>query len=110
MEPIDFNGLDSAVHGPTRLAILTLLTIDGAMDFSDLKKRLNVPDGALGAHLQKLEECGYIACRRRFVGKRPKTTYRLQRSGSEAFTRYLDTMARLIHAVEQTRDKQGSTG
>lgn len=105
MGPIDFNALDSTVHGPTRLGILTLLTIDSAMDFSDLKKRLNVPDGVLGAHLQKLEECGYISCHRRFVGRRPKTTYRLQPAGSEAFARYLETMARLIQAVEASRDK-----
>src|SRR5947209_20084228 len=47
MLPIDFNGLDSAIHGPVRLGIMTALQMDGALDFSTLKKRLTVPDGSL---------------------------------------------------------------
>ena len=69
MPPIDFNGLDTAVHGPLRLGALSLLHIDGSMDFTTLKKRLQATDGALGMHLQKLEEAGYIGCKRAFVGK-----------------------------------------
>ena len=45
MPPIDFNGLDTAVHGPVRLGVLTALQIDGPLDFTTLKKRLRVADG-----------------------------------------------------------------
>ena len=58
--PIDFNGLDTAVHGPLRLGILTALHMDGPLDFTTLKKRLGVADGTLGLHLQKLEAVGYL--------------------------------------------------
>src|SRR5262249_8152212 len=53
--PIDFNGLDSTVHGPVRLGVLTALQIDGPLDFTTLKKHLQVADGTLGLHLEKLE-------------------------------------------------------
>ena len=54
--PINFNGIDTAVHGPVRLGVLTALHSGGALDFTTLKKRLKVADGALGTHLQKLED------------------------------------------------------
>ena len=41
-------------------------------------------DGALGAHLQKLEEIGYIGCEKSFVGRRPKSTYRLTGEKNQA--------------------------
>lgn len=99
--PIDFNGLDSVVHGPIRLGILTALRIDGPLDFTTLKKRLDATDGALGLHLSKLEEAGYVAVKKAFVGRRPKTTYRVTPAGRKALADYLDAMRRLIDAVER---------
>ena len=99
--PIDFNGLDTAVHGPIRLGALTALRIDGPLDFTTLKKRLDVTDGALGMHLGKLEEAGYVTVKKAFVGRRPKTTYRLTTAGAKALASYLGAMQRLIVAVER---------
>jgi DNA-binding MarR family transcriptional regulator len=98
--PIDFNGLDTAIHGPVRLAALTALRMDGPLDFTTLKKRLSVADGVLGMHLQKLEEVGYVAADKAFVGRRPRTTYRLTAAGKHALANYLETMRRLIDALE----------
>lgn len=100
MPPINFNGLDSTVHGPVRLGVLTALQTDGPLDFTTLKKRLDAGDGVMGLHLRKLEDTGYIACKKAFVGRRPKSTYRITRSGRKALANYLDAMQRLIHAVE----------
>ena len=99
MEPIDFNGLDTAVHGPVRLGVLTALQMDGPLDFTTLKKRLEVADGALGLHLRKLEDTGYLRCKKAFVGRRPKSTYRISRKGQKSLSGYLHTMQRLIDAV-----------
>ncbi len=104
MEPIDFNGLDTAVHGPVRLGVLTALQIDGPLDFTTLKKRLEVADGALGLHLRKLEDTGYINCRKAFVGRRPKSTYRISRKGEKALSSYLLSMQQVINAVEGRAD------
>lgn len=100
---IDFNGLDTIVHGPVRLGILTLLQLDGPLDFTALKKRLDVPDGALGTHLQKLENEGYISVKKEFVGKRPKSTYRLLPAGRAAFVKHLRNLRSIIEAVESAQ-------
>ena len=100
---VDFNGLDTAVHGPVRLGVLTALQIDGALDFTTLKKRLEVTDGALGLHLQKLEETGYVACKKSFVGQRPKSTYRITPAGRAALAHYLDAMRAVIESVKRSR-------
>ena len=99
MPPIDFNGLDTIVHGPVRLGILTALRTTGPMDFTTLKKRLDAGDGALALHLRKLEGAGYIACKKSFVGRRPKSTYRITPSGRKALASYLNAMQVLISAV-----------
>ncbi len=86
MSPIDFNSLDTTVHGPIRLGVLTALQIHGALDFTTLKKQHGVSDGALGLHLQKLEESGYVSCDKAFVGKRPRSTYRITPAGRKALS------------------------
>jgi DNA-binding PadR family transcriptional regulator len=107
MTPIDFNGLDTTVHGPIRLGVMTALQIDRELDFTTLKKRLKTKDGSLGMHLQKLEEIGYITAKKTFIGRRPKTTYRLTPTGSKALVNYLDSMSKLIEAVNSARaDRQ----
>lgn len=97
--PIDFNGLDTTVHGPVRLGILTALQVDGPLDFTTLKKRLDVSDGTIGPHLLKLEEAGYLSCTKAFVGRRPRTTYRISAAGRKALVGYLDQMQAVIDAV-----------
>ena len=100
MTPIDFNGLDTHVHGPIRLGILTALRMDGPLDFTTLKKRLDAADGSLNLHLKRLEENGYITSKKAFVGLRPKTTYRMASAGRRALMEYLKAMRQLLDALE----------
>jgi DNA-binding HxlR family transcriptional regulator len=108
MTPIDFNGLDTHVHGPIRLGILTALQIDGALDFTTLKKRLETADGSLNLHLKRLQENGYILSRKAFVGLRPKTTYRMAPAGRKALTAYLHAMRQLLNALEPPGGNKGN--
>jgi len=103
MPPIDFNGLDTAVHGPIRLGIMTALQVDGPLDFTTLKKRLDTVDGSLNLHLGKLEECAYITSKKAFVGLRPKTTYKITATGRKALENYLQNMKILIEYMEATQ-------
>jgi DNA-binding PadR family transcriptional regulator len=98
--PINFNGLDTAVHGPVRLGILTALALDGPLDFTTLKKRLELSDGAIAPHLRKLEEISYLHCRKGFVGRRPKSTYRITATGRKALASYLDAMQAVIDVLK----------
>jgi DNA-binding PadR family transcriptional regulator len=74
--------------------------VDGPLDFTTLKKRLNVADGALGLHLRTLEDAGYIAPQKRFIGRRPRTTYRLTPAGRKALLNYVQSMRALLDAVD----------
>jgi len=96
VSPIDFNGLDTLVHGPVRLGVLTVLQVEGPLDFTTLSKRFEIADGAMGAHLRKLEDSGYISCKREFVGRRPRTTYTLTAIGRRALKQYMETMQQII--------------
>lgn len=99
--PINFNGLDSNVYGPVRLGVLTALQMHGPLDFTTLKKQLDVADGAIGLHLRKLEDAEYLTCRKSFVGRRPKSTYRISARGRRALRDYLDAMQQLIDATKE---------
>ena len=97
--PIDFSSIDTAVHGPIRLGVLTALQTEDVLDFTTLKSRLGVADGAIGTHLQKLEAIGYVACAKQFVGRRPRSTYRLTDEGRAALFNYLEMMQKLIDSL-----------
>jgi DNA-binding PadR family transcriptional regulator len=101
MLPIDFNGLDSAIHGPIRLGIMTALQMDGSLDFTTLKTRLTVPDGSLNLHLRTLEEAGYVRSRKAIVALRPKTTYAMTVSGRAALAKYVQAMRALVGALSE---------
>ena len=100
MPSINFNGLDTAIHGPTRLGVMTALYVDGELDFTTIKKRLDATDGSLGVHLQKLEEKDYIKSKKEFIGRRPKTTYRLTTPGRKALRKYLESMQQLLDYLD----------
>ena len=106
MNPIDFNGIDTAVHGPVRLGVLTALQMDGPLDFTTLRKRLDVADGALGLHLRNLEEHGYVGCKKAFFGRRPKSTYQITRQGRAALRRYLTAMQQLIDSLDFSTERR----
>ncbi|MCA1580150.1 MAG: transcriptional regulator, partial [Acidobacteria bacterium] len=50
----------------------------------------------LSVHARKLEEAGYIACRKGFDGRVPRTEYRLTAEGRRAFEKYLDHLESLV--------------
>lgn len=104
MATIDFNGLDTAVHGPLRLGVLTTLQVHGAQDFTTLKQDLRATDGALGMHLQKLEDIGYIGCRKVFLARRPKSTYTITAAGRRALMKYIGTLRAIVDLVDTGND------
>ncbi|MGH9378868.1 MAG: winged helix-turn-helix domain-containing protein [Terriglobia bacterium] len=90
---------DRLIHEQTRLGILSALAVNESLSFNDLKRVLKTTDGNLSVHARKLEVADYIACRKFFQGRRPKTEFRLTGSGRRALERYLDQMEQLIHAA-----------
>ena len=93
--------LDRLIHERMRLGIVSALAVNERLSFNDLKSLLRTTDGNLSVHARKLEEGGYIRCDKSFVGRLPKTEFRLTPAGKRALERYLDHMEAIIHA---TRD------
>jgi DNA-binding HxlR family transcriptional regulator len=93
--------LDRLIHERMRLGIVSALAVNESLSFNDLKRALDTTDGNLSVHARKLEEANYISCTKSFVGRVPKTEYRLTPAGRQALERYLDHMEALIRA---TRD------
>ncbi len=97
-DPLDLNRL---IHERVRLGIVSALAVNESLSFSDLKAFLKTTDGNLSAHARKLEEAGYIECRKSFVERVPRTEYRLTKLGRREFGRYLDHMESLIRAARE---------
>ena len=80
---------DRLIYGRVRLGIMSALAVNDQLTFNDLKALFDVTDGNLGAHARKLEDAGYISCRKSFEDRRPRTQYRLTNTGRKALERYL---------------------
>jgi DNA-binding MarR family transcriptional regulator len=88
--------LDPLLHERGRLAIVSVLAAAESLTFTELRDTLEMSDGNLSVHLQKLEDKGYVAINKQFVGRRPQTTCRLTPAGRAAFTRYLDHLDAIV--------------
>jgi DNA-binding MarR family transcriptional regulator len=91
---------DSLLHDRTRLGLVAALAGSDALTFVELKTLLDTTDGNLSVHARKLEDAGFVTCRKTFADRRPRSEYRLTAAGRRALQRYLDHMEALI---EHTR-------
>ena len=92
---------DRVIHQPIRLrimAVLMALNEDEQLNFVDLRRLLNVTDGNLGAHLQKLEEAGYIATEKAFVDRKPCTWVRATLEGKKAYQQHVQYLREIVGA------------
>jgi DNA-binding MarR family transcriptional regulator len=96
MTAFDVNGLDDVIHGRMRLGIMAYLADAEVADFNELKGLLQATQGNLSVHLRKLEEAGYLAIEKSFLGRKPLTRARLTDAGRAAFQTYLAAIAKLI--------------
>lgn len=91
--------LNPVVHGKLRLAVLSLLTTVEEAEFTWLRERTGSTDGNLGAQLAALEQAGYVAAKRKFVGRKPQSRYRLTEAGRKALVEYVQALKQLLGAV-----------
>lgn len=91
--------LDRLIHERVRLGIISALAVNERLGFTELKGLLNTTDGNLSVHARKLEDAGYVACRKGFDGRVPRTDYRITPKGRRALDAYLRHMEALIAAT-----------
>lgn len=87
------------IYERIRLGIMSALSVNNSMSFNELRELLNTTDGNLSVHARKLEDAGYISCKKRFSERIPKTEYAMTAKGKRVFERHLQHMEALIHAA-----------
>ena len=93
--------LDRVIHERTRLGIVSALAVNASLTFNELKELVRASDGNLSVHARKLEDAGYVHCRKSFSERVPKTEYRLTAAGRNALEEYLNHMEALIRATRE---------
>lgn len=91
--------LDRVIHERLRLAIVSALAVHDSLTFNELKAMLETSDGNVSVHARKLEDAGYVACKKGFDGRVPRTEYKLTAAGRRALEQYLAHMEALIKRV-----------
>lgn len=93
---INISKLNKEFESRVRLGIMSVLMVNDWVDFSEMKSLLEITDGNLASHSNALEKSNYIEVKKEFVGKKPKTSYRVTQSGRTAFTEHLNALEKLI--------------
>jgi DNA-binding MarR family transcriptional regulator len=92
---------DSIIHQPVRLKImaaLKALAMGEKIEFVRLKALVDATEGNLGAHIQTLEQAGYVAVEKDFAGNRPRTRIAMTLKGTHAFEDYVAFLQGIIGA------------
>lgn len=90
---------DAIIHQPMRLKIMAALKPlppADQIEFVRLKKLVDATEGNLGAHIQTLEQAGYVAVEKDFADKRPRTRVKLTKQGRRAFEDYVNYLRTIL--------------
>ncbi len=102
------SGVDELIHQPLRLKIMAALYAerDQAVESPRLKRIVEATDGNLGSHLATLENAGYVAIEKDFVGKKPRTRIAVTSEGRRAFRNHVDYLREVVEAVDLPGNRQ----
>jgi DNA-binding MarR family transcriptional regulator len=96
MTEFDYTQLDDVIHARIRLAVMSVLITVEEAEFTFLREKVNTTDGNLSIHLKKLEEAGYIKVDKRFIDRKPQSTYCISEKGRRAFEEYIAKLEQLL--------------
>lgn len=90
--------LDKAFENRIRLGLMSILSVNEWVEFNELKSLLQVTDGNLASHISALEKKEFIEIRKRFVGKKTNTTFRITEAGRSAFDCHIQALEQLLRS------------
>lgn len=99
---MEINNIPDVFGNKLRVAVLAALVTD-EKTFRELKEITGATDGNLGAQLIKLEECAVVASDKKFVNRKPQTTYRLTDLGRKMFRKYVELLEKIISGAGADR-------
>ena len=88
--------LENLILSRTRLGIVSALLGGDELEFTYLRKALELSDGNLSVQIRKLEEAGYIKVKKIFVERKPKTFCKITPKGRKAVLRLVKHLESLI--------------
>jgi DNA-binding MarR family transcriptional regulator len=91
---------DKLVHQPTRLQIFAYLYRHGRTPFQELTDELDVTEGNLASHIDRMEEAGAVSVEKEFVDRKPRTSYELTDEGERLFEEHVQVLEALIDELD----------
>lgn len=88
--------LNKEFESRVRLGIMSVLMVNDWVDFNEMKNLLEITDGNLASHSSALEKSNFIEIKKEFVGKKPRTSYRVTQLGRESFSEHLSALEKLL--------------
>lgn len=93
----NLDGINKVFESKIRLGIMSVLMANESVDFVTLKSLLELTDGNLASHARSLEEMGYIQCKKKFVGRKPNTSYSITEKGRNAFQAHIAALEAFLN-------------
>ncbi|MER5772992.1 transcriptional regulator [Streptomyces sp. NPDC002039] len=99
--------LDAVVQHPSRLAVVAFLSGCTEAEFKAVRDALDLSDSALSKIVTALEGAGYVAVRKGYVGKRPRTWLTLTDTGRSNLAGHLSALQQI---ADQARGRGAGLG
>ncbi len=93
--------VDKLIHEPARLSIMVTLYVIESADYTFIMNQTGLTWGNLSSHMSKLEDAGYVAVEKTFVGKKPHTMASLTDEGRAAFQTYRQQMEQVLNGLPE---------
>ena len=87
---------DDLILSRARLGIVSALLGGDELEFTYLRKVLELSDGNLSVQIRKLEKAGYIKVKKIFVDRKPKTFCSITPKGRKAVVRLVKHLEALV--------------
>lgn len=94
-----------------RLGIMSLLLVHNSLEYVRLRKELgqslgqNITDGNLASHVKMLLKHEYISEDKKFVNRKPQTTYEVTTQGRKAFEQHLEALEALLKGFDNNEGR-----
>jgi len=93
--------LPPSIFNPNRIRIMLALYYETGADFTELKKKLNLSDGALATHLKALLRDELIATQPDRSGSRERTAYLITPKGLQTIDKLLNEFENIRKAIPE---------
>jgi len=90
------HALDDLIIHPVRFSIVATLAAADTVEFRSLRDLVEVNDSTLSKQVSTLEQAGYVAVRKGYVGKRPRTWLSLTPRGRRVFQDHVAALRAIV--------------